>query len=63
MIVLAREVGAVLAAEGIETETELKAVIEAGMTAGQGYLLGRPSVHPLEWSSWVLQTETASTEL
>lgn len=63
VIVLAREVGAVLAAEGIETETELAAVIEAGMTAGQGYLLGRPSVHPLEWSSWVLQTETASTDL
>ena len=63
VIVLAREVGAVLAAEGIETQTELAAVIEAGMTAGQGYLLGRPSVNPLEWSSWVIQAEPASAEL
>lgn len=63
VIVLAREVGAVLAAEGIETEAELAAVIEAGMTAGQGYLLGRPSVQPLEWSSWVIQTETVSLEM
>lgn len=56
VIGLAREVGAVLAAEGIETETELAAVTDAGLTAGQGYLLGRPSVHPLDWSSWVIQT-------
>jgi EAL domain-containing protein (putative c-di-GMP-specific phosphodiesterase class I) len=62
VISLAKEVGAVLAAEGIETEQELSAVIEAGMTAGQGYLLGRPSVHPLEWSSWVLQTEPVTAE-
>lgn len=60
VIVLAREVGAVLAAEGIETAAELAAVIETGVTLGQGYLLGRPSVHPLEWSAWVLQAEAAS---
>jgi EAL domain-containing protein (putative c-di-GMP-specific phosphodiesterase class I) len=57
---LALEIGAVLAAEGIETQAELAAVIEAGMTTGQGYLLGRPSVHPLDWSAWVIQTETVS---
>lgn len=56
VISLAQEVGAVLAAEGIETDAELAAVIDAGLTAGQGYLLGRPSVHPLDWSSWVIQT-------
>lgn len=56
VIGLAHEVGAVLAAQGIETEAELAAVINAGLTAGQGYLLGRPSVHPLDWSSWVLPT-------
>ena len=55
VIGLAREVGAVLAAEGIETETELAAVIDAGLTAGQGYLMGRPSVHPWDWSSWIIQ--------
>lgn len=52
---LAREVGAVLAGEGIETEAELAAVIDAGLTSGQGYLLGRPSIDPLEWSSWVIE--------
>jgi EAL domain-containing protein (putative c-di-GMP-specific phosphodiesterase class I) len=62
VIGLAQEVGAVLAAEGIETEAELAAVIEAGLTAGQGYLLGRPSVHPLDWSAWTMQTETAKAE-
>lgn len=56
VISLAQEVGAVLAAEGIETDAELAAVVDAGLTAGQGYLLGRPSVHPLDWSSWVIQT-------
>lgn len=58
VIMLAQEIGAVLAAEGIETQSELAAAIEAGMTAGQGYLLGRPSVHPLDWSAWIIQTET-----
>ena len=58
---LAREVGAVLAAEGIETQTELAAVIDAGLTAGQGYLMGRPSVHPLDWSSWVIQPNAGVT--
>jgi EAL domain-containing protein (putative c-di-GMP-specific phosphodiesterase class I) len=57
---LAWEVGAVLAAEGIETAEELTAVMRAGMTAGQGYLLGRHSVHPLDWSAWVIQAETAA---
>ncbi|MGM9473791.1 EAL domain-containing protein [Pseudarthrobacter sp. YS3] len=62
VIGLAKEVGAVLAAEGIETEPELAAVIELGMTAAQGFLLGRPSVDPLEWSAWVIQAEAAPAE-
>jgi EAL domain-containing protein (putative c-di-GMP-specific phosphodiesterase class I) len=45
VIGLALEIGAVRAAEGIETQSEMTAVIEAGMTADQGYLLGGPSVH------------------
>lgn len=61
VIGLAQEVGAVLAAEGIETNAELAAVIDAGLSAGQGYLLGRPSVHPLDWSSWVIQTTAGAT--
>jgi EAL domain-containing protein (putative c-di-GMP-specific phosphodiesterase class I) len=50
---LARDTGAVLVAEGIETQAELDAVIEAGVTAGQGFLLGRPSANPADWTSWV----------
>jgi hypothetical protein len=49
-----------LAAEGIETQAEPAAVVEAGMTTGQGYLLGRTSVHPLDWSAWIIQTEAVS---
>jgi PAS domain S-box-containing protein len=48
----ARQIGATLVAEGIETQAELAAVTRIGMTAGQGYLLGRPSVHPREWAAW-----------
>ncbi|HEY0195253.1 MAG TPA: EAL domain-containing protein [Kofleriaceae bacterium] len=36
--------GAVVVAEGIETEAELDAVIQAGIPLAQGYLLGRPSL-------------------
>jgi EAL domain-containing protein (putative c-di-GMP-specific phosphodiesterase class I)/DNA-binding NarL/FixJ family response regulator len=38
----AAETGCQLIAEGIETEAELQAVRELGITLGQGYLLGRP---------------------
>jgi PAS domain S-box-containing protein len=48
----ARQIGANLVAEGIETQAELAAVTRIGMTAGQGYLLGRPSVHPRDWAAW-----------
>jgi EAL domain-containing protein (putative c-di-GMP-specific phosphodiesterase class I) len=60
MIELALETGAVLAAEGIETEEELALVKSFGMETGQGYLLGRPSVSPLDWSAWTIQAETIS---
>ncbi|MCZ9884592.1 sensor domain-containing phosphodiesterase [Arthrobacter sp. B2a2-09] len=52
MVGFAKEIGAVLIAEGIETEAELTAVARLGMTAGQGYLLGRPSVRPEDWALW-----------
>ncbi|MET4094155.1 EAL domain-containing protein [Arthrobacter sp. UYCu712] len=48
----ARQIGATLTAEGIETEAELSAVTGLGMTAGQGYFLGRPTVDPVEWATW-----------
>lgn len=52
MVGFAKEIGASLVAEGIETEAELSAVAGLGMTAGQGYLLGRPSVRPEDWAQW-----------
>lgn len=52
MVGFAVEIGASLLAEGVETETELQAVTALGMAAGQGYYLGRPSVHPADWACW-----------
>ena len=52
-----RQIGADLVAEGIETPAELSAVMELGMTTGQGYLLGRPSVQPADWAAWRTSVE------
>lgn len=45
--------GAKVVAEGIETVTELRAVQEAGVDFGQGYLLARPGFPPpvVSWPS------------
>ncbi len=40
---LADSIGCQLIAEGIETEPELAALRDAGLTLGQGFLLGRPA--------------------
>ncbi|WP_345053013.1 sensor domain-containing phosphodiesterase [Arthrobacter methylotrophus] len=52
MVGFSSEIGATLVAEGIETEAELAAVAKLGMTAAQGYLLGRPSLRPEDWAEW-----------
>jgi PAS domain S-box-containing protein len=52
MVSFSSQIGASLVAEGIETNAELTAVTELGVNAGQGYLLGRPSVLPSDWSRW-----------
>lgn len=52
MVKFAGEIGASLVAEGIETQAELAAVRKLGMGAGQGYLLGRPTVATEEWKLW-----------
>ena len=52
MVRFARDIGASLVAEGIETEAELDALRTLGMDAGQGYLLGRPTVATEEWKLW-----------
>ncbi len=48
----AREIGAVLTAQHIETTAELATVAGLGITVGEGYHLGRPSVQPSEWATW-----------
>lgn len=58
MAEFARRLGATIVAEGIETEAELAAVTDLRMAAGQGYLLGRPTVHEHDWEDWRLQTRT-----
>lgn len=52
MVSFASQIGASLVAEGIETNSELTTVTELGVNAGQGYLLGRPSVLPADWDHW-----------
>ncbi len=51
IVVLCRDLGAVVVAEGIETVDELAAVIAAGAHYGQGYLLARPAF-PLPEVNW-----------
>ena len=53
MLSFASHIGAGLVAEGIETSSELATLAELGVSIGQGYLLGRPSVLPGDWPlSW-----------
>jgi len=47
MITFASEVGASLVAEGVETTAELDTLVSLGVTAVQGYLLGRPQDVPI----------------
>ncbi|HEY8699961.1 MAG TPA: EAL domain-containing protein [Arthrobacter sp.] len=52
MVDFADQIGTVLVAEGVETREELRVLTELGISAGQGYLLGRPSVRPQDWAAW-----------
>jgi EAL domain-containing protein (putative c-di-GMP-specific phosphodiesterase class I) len=52
MVGFAAETGAHIVAEGIETVAELKTVTSLGIAAGQGYLLGRPTLEPSDWEQW-----------
>jgi EAL domain-containing protein (putative c-di-GMP-specific phosphodiesterase class I) len=52
MVDFADQIGTVLVAEGVETRDELRVLTELGISAGQGYLLGRPSVRPRDWAAW-----------
>ncbi|GAA4026993.1 hypothetical protein GCM10023063_05010 [Arthrobacter methylotrophus] len=52
----ARDAGAVLSAQRIETGAELAAIARLGITVGQGFHLGRPSVQPGDWAMWAGRT-------
>jgi EAL domain-containing protein (putative c-di-GMP-specific phosphodiesterase class I) len=52
MTAFAEQLGAVLIAEGIETDDELAALTGLGVRTGQGYFLGRPSTRPQDWAGW-----------
>lgn len=49
---LALEMGAAVAATGIEQPAELEAVRAVGVSYGQGYLLGHPTTDAATWRSW-----------
>ena len=51
LVQMADRLGAVTIAEGVETPEQLQVIRELGITAGQGYLLGRPS--PEHAQAWV----------
>lgn len=60
---LCADLGAQVIAEGIETEDELKAVIDSGVGYGQGYVFARPE-YPVPDAQWPggpkIGSETAS---
>jgi EAL domain-containing protein (putative c-di-GMP-specific phosphodiesterase class I) len=58
IVVLCRELDALVVAEGIETVEELEAVQEAGAHFGQGYLLAKPAFPPppITWPGAVTTT-------
>ncbi|MET1089460.1 MAG: EAL domain-containing protein [Arthrobacter sp.] len=52
MVGLAAEINAALIAEGIETDAELRTVLDLGFGSGQGFLLGRPTTRHEDWRQW-----------
>lgn len=48
IVAFARDVGAVVVSEGIESETELSCLMELAVGCGQGFYLGRPGLGRVE---------------
>ncbi len=55
---LARDLEALVVAEGVETSEDLDAARALGMDAAQGYLLGRPSTDRERLTGWLNQSRT-----
>jgi EAL domain-containing protein (putative c-di-GMP-specific phosphodiesterase class I) len=53
LVAFAKEIDAVITAEGVETPTELAALRDLGVTLGQGYYLGRPGPLPTDYDERV----------
>lgn len=62
IVSMCRDQGARVVAEGIETQAELSAVIDAGVQLGQGYLLAKPAF-PIPQVTWpeAVTTQAAKT--
>lgn len=58
MVELTRTIGAVLVAEGVETWEDVEVLRDIGVTRAQGFLLGRPSRHPVVLAREVRQRLT-----
>lgn len=48
----AAQTGTRIVAEGIENADEVTALRRLGINAGQGYVLGRPTIQPRDWAAW-----------
>ena len=48
LVSLARNIGMMVVIEGIETQQQLDFVRTLGASVVQGFLLGRPTPHPIE---------------
>jgi len=57
VVALCEELGAKVVAEGIETEDELRAVLDTNAHYGQGYLFARPA-YPVPSARWPLDRPT-----
>jgi PAS domain S-box-containing protein len=52
VVALARELGGVVVAEGVEDPAVVAVLRGLGVDAGQGYLFGRPSTRERDWRNW-----------
>ena len=53
VVMFAMEIGTTtVVGEGVETKAELEALTTLGVDAAQGYLIGRPTASPEDWSRW-----------
>ena len=60
-VLLALDSGAKTVAEGVETYDDLSALLDLGIDAAQGYLLGRPSSDPTCIAGWSRSARTPVT--